>query len=147
MYFQNEYQPKGYALVALAVEGDVEGVRRALADNADIVHFNDDLPVRAAAFTGNMATLEVIVEKGGNIRANSDEALLYAAKRGDMDMTRYLLSKGASVEVIKIHHAAEVDDACLDTINAVQSEKSADAWRDNMSALKGNLKNRRRFAP
>lgn len=146
MYFQTEYQKKGYALVTAAAKGEVENVRRLLANDADI-HFNTDLPLRAAAFTGNLATLQVIVEKGGDIHANKEEALLYAAKRGDVDMTRYLLLKGASLETMEEHHAQEVDKACLETLDAVLSEKPAEVFRDNLSAVKENLKNKRRFNP
>lgn len=145
MYFQTEYQRKGYALSPAAAKGEVDNVRRLLAEDAD-VHFHIDLPVRAAAFTGNFETLKVLVEEGAaDIHANKEEALMNAAKRGDADMTRYLLSKGADVATMKEHHAHELDGICLATLDAVLSEKPAEAFKENFSALKGNLRNKPRL--
>lgn len=138
MYYQTDYEIRGFSLVSAAAKGEV-GRMRACLDSGANIHFENDLALRAAAFTGNFATLEVLVEKGGNLHANDDEALLYAAKRGDKDMTRYLLSKGADAQAMLKKHEKLVDDECLATLDGVKSEKLSDAFNEGFSSFKAGM--------
>ena len=125
----------GIQLVTAAATGMLEMVDVALAAGADI-HYNDDLALRSAVFTGNSAVVKHLVEKGANIHASGEEALLYAAKRRDDDIVSLLLAKGASIAVMMSAHKKEVDRECLETLDGHESHKLRDAFEANFSKLK-----------
>ncbi len=125
----------GIQLVTAAATGMLEMVDAALAAGADL-HYNNDLALRSAVFTGNSHIAKHLIEKGADIHASAEEALLYAAKRRDDDLVRLLLDKGASIAVMMSAHKKEVDRDCLETLDGHESSKLREAFEANFSKLK-----------
>ena len=108
MYYSAEERANGGKLVVAAAMGRLDAVQEALKEGADI-HFEDDLALRCASYTDSLPVLKFLAENGANIQAMNNEALLYAARHGDVDMTEYLLGKGADAGIMLTSHQARVD--------------------------------------
>ncbi len=106
---ETEYSAKAHRLVAAAAQGDMPALRQALADGAD-VKFGDHLSLRTAAMVGHMDCLEALVEAGGDVGAQFNEALFFAAKAGDRRMVDYLLDRGADADIVMKFHDKKIDE-------------------------------------
>src|SRR5690349_15370392 len=102
-----EISAKGFELVTAAATGMVDMVRVLIDTPGYDIHFEDDLALRSASYTGYTNIVKLLVEKGANVHASGNEALLYAAKRGDDKTVGYLLSKGADIDMMKRMHKKE----------------------------------------
>ena len=100
------------------------------------------MPLRSAAFTGHFDILKLLVDKGADIHAVNDEALLYAAKSRDSAMTLYLIEKGADVKNMLQKHRKDVDADCIATLDGLQGEKDKGAFSKNFDKFS---KNRNKF--
>lgn len=113
-------------LVAAAEDGDLAGVKAALAAGAD-VHANDDealcqaakhgyleivetlvaagadvhvdagYPLRAASQNGHLSTARCLLDAGADVDADNNAALCMAAQRGRLDVVNLLIAVGANV--------------------------------------------------
>lgn len=133
----NDARGLGFALVTAVVKNDVQMVHACLEAKADI-HFQEDLPLRSAAFTGHFDILKLLVDKGADIHAVNDEALLYAAKSRDSAMTLYLIEKGADVKNMLQKHRKDVDADCIATLDGLQGEKDKGAFSKNFDQFSKN---------
>jgi len=106
---------KGHRLVAAAAKGEAEAVRAALDDGAD-VHFEQDLPLRSAAFTGQIECLKILVGAGADVSAQFHEALFVAAKAGDRAMVDFLLDNGGDPVIVMKFHDKKMDNASRDLL-------------------------------
>ncbi|KAJ8300553.1 hypothetical protein KUTeg_022072 [Tegillarca granosa] len=103
-----EDRPRKYKAKCLynpAYEGDLERVVYMLADgfspNEIIEDFDNQTPLHAAALSGNLAIVHVLVQAGGNIHTVDKELktpLMYAAENNHLEVTKYLLKAGAQVD-------------------------------------------------
>ena len=132
---ENE-QAKGIELVTAATLGMIEEVRVLLETPGYNIHYEDDLALRSASYTGYTNVVKLLVEKGANVQAGGGEALLYAAKRRDDSTVAYLLEKGADIDIMLRIHKKEVDQACLETLDKFQSQKLRDAFENNFARIK-----------
>lgn len=134
-----DYLKNGATLVKACARGDVALADACLAAGAD-VHFKDDLPLRAAAMSGQTAMVRFLAAKGADIHACGEEALLYAGKRNEPEMIRFFLDQGADIARMRQRHGDEVTEACLDAIDAVQSDEAAQVFALRHQAMKNGLK-------
>lgn len=124
----------GLQLVTAAACGIYEAVDESLQKGVSI-HFDDDLPLRSASLIGNTDMVKYLVDRGANVQAAGNEALLFAAKRQDDRTVEYLLSKGADIDNMLRHHKAELNQDCLDTLDKYQSQKLREAFERNFAKL------------
>lgn len=93
------------ALQFYAGTGDVAGVTRILRQHADLVTSRDAArwtPLHYAAVKGQFAAAELLLTKGADINAQSDDgwsALHLAAGKGHKDIVALLMSKGANASL------------------------------------------------
>lgn len=132
----DEERAKGYELVTAATLGMADAVREMLSKPGYDIHYEDDLALRSASYTGYTNIVRMLVDLGANVRAAGDEALLYAAKRRDEGTVAFLLSKGADIGTMMRMHKKEVDQACLETLEKFESRKFREAFEKNFSSLK-----------
>lgn len=145
----DEERAKGYELVTAATLGMADAVRDMLSKPGYNIHYEDDLALRSASYTGYTDTVRLLVELGANVRAGGDEALLFAAKRRDEATVALLLSKGADIDTMLRMHKKEVDQACVETLEKFESLKFREAFEKNFAKLKkpetdGKLKLRKK---
>lgn len=110
-----EHRAKALHLVAAAAKGDADGVRSAIEDGADI-HFEQDLPLRSAAFTGHLECMKILVAAGADVGAQFHEALFVAAKAGDAAMVDYLIDNGGDTDIVMKFHDKRLDTASRDLL-------------------------------
>ena len=122
-------------LVTAAATGRAAEVASALERGADI-HYEDDLAFRAAVFTGHGAIARFLVERGANIHAAGEEALFYAAKRGDIETVGLLLAQGAVVEDMIKARPREITAECRAALQAPDSAKRGEAFKTNFARVK-----------
>jgi len=82
------------ALIESARVGDIDGVRAALAADAD-VHADDDFALRWAAGNGHSDVVRTLLAAGANVHADGDRALRWAATRGHAEVVHLLLAADA----------------------------------------------------
>jgi len=129
-------QAKGIELVTAATLGMADEVRVLLETPGYNIHYEDDLALRSASYTGYTNVVKLLGEQGANVHAAGDEALLYAAKRRDDSTVAFLLSKGADIDIMMRIHKKEVDQATIDTLDKFQSQKLRDAFEANFAKIK-----------
>lgn len=134
-----EFLKNGVTLVKASARGDIALAGACLAMGADIHHKND-LPLRAAAMSGQADMVRFLVEKGADLHAGDDETLLYAGKRNDAATISFLLAQGADIGRMRLAHGEEVTPACLDAIDAVQSDQAAQDFAVRHRAMRDGLK-------
>lgn len=127
---------KGTELVTAATLGMIDTVRVLLDTPGYDLHYENDLALRSASYTGYTNVVKLLVEKGANVNASGGEALLYAAKRGDEATVGYLLSKGADIDLMLRMQKKEIDQTSLDTLDKFQSQKLRDVFEENFAKIK-----------
>eukprot|EP00928_Gymnodinium_smaydae_P081384 TRINITY_DN6491_c0_g1_i1.p1 TRINITY_DN6491_c0_g1~~TRINITY_DN6491_c0_g1_i1.p1 ORF type:complete len:787 (-),score=97.39 TRINITY_DN6491_c0_g1_i1:49-2409(-) len=90
-------------LMHAAGEGDVDAVRRYLAQGADVDAKDECLctALMYAATYGHCASVRCLVESGASVEATSKDGwtpLVTAAYNGHVDVIQYLLQQGARIE-------------------------------------------------
>jgi ankyrin repeat protein len=84
-----------------AAEADDTMVLRIILDEhpakRDHIHTRDDEALRYAAERGNINAVAFLIERGANVHAREDWALRYAAKSGRTEVVKLLLKHGADV--------------------------------------------------
>lgn len=127
---------KGIELVTAATLGMIDHLRALLDQPGYDIHYDNDLALRSASYTGYNEVVKLLVEKGANVNAAGGEALLYAAKRGDTETVGYLLSKGADMELMLRANPREIDQTTRDTLDQFQSKKLREVFEKNFERLK-----------
>lgn len=122
-------------LVTAAATGAGDAVARALEAGAN-VHYEDDLALRAAVFTGHEAIAGFLLEKGANVHAAGEEALFYAAKRGDDETVSLLLGHGAIIKDMIQARRREITPECIETLNRHESKRLHEAFQQNFKRVK-----------
>ncbi len=86
-------------LIASIFIGDIEGIRRALKDGAD-VNGEDKSLLSFAAMRGSAEMVKLMLDHGADIESKifGRTALMWAAERGDTDIVILLLDNGANIE-------------------------------------------------
>jgi len=107
-----------------AMNGNIEAVKRHLADGADVNAKNDfgSTPLIAAALEGHKEIVELLIAKGADVDAMNEAevtSLHYAALRGHKEITKLLLAKGADVNAKDFQSKSPLDYA-----NAIQKYDS-----------------------
>lgn len=64
------------------------------------IHAQEDAPLRWAAEAGHLDFVKYLVEEGANIHAAADEPLFLAAKEGHLDVVKFLVEKGANIHTL-----------------------------------------------
>jgi ankyrin repeat protein len=81
------------ALLAAAIAGNVEGVKAAIAANADVnAHDADGSALECAAFYGHVDVVRVLLTAGADPHAADGDALRHAATYGHAEIARLLLA-------------------------------------------------------
>lgn len=93
-------QLPAYSLITAAKSGDLDGVKRMLAEGVDIstMAYGDTTALHAAAEAGELAMVEYLVDNGAtvNIKNKEGRTPLWLAANNDHGRTaKYLISKGA----------------------------------------------------
>lgn len=96
----------GLDFLQAVVEGNVPRVRELLAAGANVNYQCDGTAASSAIDRGDLEMLKLLIEAGGDINlADTDDPegdfnpLLRASYAGDVDMVRFLLDQGASLDV------------------------------------------------
>lgn len=132
----DDERAKGIELVTAATLGRADDLRALLATPGYDLHYENDLPLRAASYTGYTEVVKLLVEQGADVNAAGAEALLYAAKRRDGEAVSFLLSKGADAELMLRIHSREVDQATRETLEQHKSGKLRDSFEKNFARIK-----------
>jgi hypothetical protein len=77
-------------------EGDVESVKLALENGAD-VHAENDSALRWASRYGHIEVVKLLLEHGADVHAENDSALQLASRYGHAEIVKLLLEYGADV--------------------------------------------------
>ena len=77
------------ALISASENGNIEEVRKLIADGAD-VHARHDYALRLAARDGHLSVVEYLVDQGSDVRVRDDQALRWAARNGHTEVVEYL---------------------------------------------------------
>jgi hypothetical protein len=77
-------------------EGDVESVKLALENGAD-VHADNDLALQWAPKYGYTEVVKLLLENGADVHADNDSALQLASRYGHAEIVKLLLEYGADV--------------------------------------------------
>ena len=83
-----------------ARQENAEAIVRCLIDHGALVTARtgwDSSAIQAAAEAGDVATVRVLVAHGADLRRDGAAAFDFAVTRGHLDVVRYLLNKGVSV--------------------------------------------------
>ena len=87
-------------LLIWAIRGGNLNIVKLLFDKGAVVDENNDATLQAI-LSGHLDILKYLVEHGANPRAQNDYTLIAAARIGNLDMTKYLLSFGFPSPSIK----------------------------------------------
>ena len=104
-----------------ALDGNIEAVKQAIADGAD-VNAKDDLlgetPLRHAAVKDHKEIAELLITKGADVNAKSDgwdhTPLHFAAWFGHKEIAELLIAEGADVNAKNIGGITPLDKAIKD---------------------------------
>ena len=88
-----------------AAKGDIEAVKKHLADGADVNAKNDlwGPPLIAAAASGHKEIVELFIAEGADVHAKADETrtpLREAALEGHREIAKLLIAKGSDVNAM-----------------------------------------------
>lgn len=86
----------GRTLIYAAKLGNLEEVKEALAQGADI-HADDDSALIYSAKYGHLEVVKYLVGQGANIHADDDFALCVSAQNGHLEVVQYLAGQGANI--------------------------------------------------
>ncbi|KAI4673559.1 uncharacterized protein J4E88_008614 [Alternaria novae-zelandiae] len=122
-------------LISAADNGDAEGIRECLRNNADVnfLAMHDQhgcAAIHIVAKKGHLPALEALVE--GNVDVNSVElqeeetALHIAARSGNSTMVRYLVSKNANFDARNRHQQTPLMVATEETVQIDLLKSGAD---------------------
>ena len=78
-------------LINSSEKGDLEGVKKAIEQGAD-VHSHYDYSLRRASFEGHLPVVKYLVEQGADVHAENDESLICASEQGHLPVVKYLVS-------------------------------------------------------
>ncbi len=96
-------------LINCAGNGDLECVKQALADGAEVTSKEPQIGATAliaASIMGHTEIMKLLLEKGADANAadnNAFTALIYSAAKGNADGTKLLLDSGAKVNTKNAH--------------------------------------------
>ncbi|MEW6351585.1 MAG: ankyrin repeat domain-containing protein [Thermodesulfobacteriota bacterium] len=131
-------------LAAAASLGDVDTVRRIIAEGADVNMAdgpNGRAPLIAAAREGHLEVVRVLVEKGARPHAqDSDQetALMAAARRGHWDVVKLLLENGFHIDAKNMYGQTALmmatDEGHVEAVR-VLLDKGADLHAKSMGGL------------
>lgn len=116
----NTFKDKNLALVTAIADRDVAMIGASLKNGADI-HYNDDFPLRCAAYLGYVEIVDVLLQKGANVHANGNEPLFTAIKTRDYTLINLLLEKGASLQAVLDTRKDKLVAADLDLIGGLRA--------------------------
>jgi len=86
------------ALVAAAIAGNVEGVKAAIAADADVnAHDDDGSALECAATYGHTDVVHMLLAAGADVHADNESALHRAALHGHEAIIHLLIAAGANV--------------------------------------------------
>jgi len=83
-------------LISAAHSGNLEQVRKALDEGADI-HARDDRALVLATDNGHADTITLLLDRGADIHADGDGALVLAAEHTHAETVTLLLDRGADI--------------------------------------------------
>ena len=114
--------PTNFILLEAAASGNTKRVGRALALGANVngraSKWNRyESPLHNAALAGHVDTVEMLLPKGADINANTDEGstpLSYAVLGGNEGVVALLLQNGADQDAMSIHGATPLILAARD---------------------------------
>ena len=100
-----------YDLVHAAREGNLQNVKNALKNGAD-VHYNNDDALIWAARNGHFDVVKLLVKNNANISARFNEAIKWAERNGHNEIYEYLTYKLAKND--NAYHIAETAEDAID---------------------------------
>ena len=103
-----------FALSYYAETGKIEFVKYLIEEIGIDVQVNNNYPVRYTCGSGHIDILKYLVEKGADIHAARDHALLIASEYGHLQVVEYLVNNGCNVNCIDFmgHDNAPIRMAC-----------------------------------
>jgi ankyrin repeat protein len=111
-------EPPDISIVDAAYKGNIEAVKQAIADGADVNAKPGGItPLRWAAWRGRKEIAELLIAKGADVNAKDLEGstpLFYADLNGDKETIKLLIAKGADVNAKEIGGDTPLDDVLLD---------------------------------
>lgn len=144
--FGVEKKDKGYQLLSAIVKGDKEAVEASLADGAE-VSFENDLPLLTAAFSGHFDILQLLVQKGADVRTGEDEALYYTLRARDHQMSGFLIEKGANIENMLKNHGQRLDRDTREALKAGATQPLSEIFQQNHARMRQSLESKQRLKP
>ena len=67
------------------------------------VDAHNDPALTWSARKGHLEVVKYLIEAGADIHANNDKALNYSALYGHLEVVKYLIEKGANIDFLKDH--------------------------------------------
>lgn len=103
----NTTDPKGDPMLNLAIRDKSDDVIELLiankATDVDISNKSGETPLMIAAIEGNMSVVKSLVERrNAQIDHIGWTPLHYACSKGQLEVAKYLISKGASIDTLSI---------------------------------------------
>ena len=118
-------QPPDISLLEAVFDGNIEAVKQAIADGANVNAKDGGTPLHHAAGHGHKEIAELLISKGADVNAkNNDEVtpLHWAADMGHKEIAEILITKGADVNA-KIEGGDYKGDTPLDfAIKSIKTE-------------------------
>jgi ankyrin repeat protein len=133
------FKEKNYALVSAVANKNAAAVVASLKSGADI-HYDEDFPLRAAAYLGYVEMVDLLLKNGANVHANGNEPLFTAIRARDYTMIDLLLEKGASPQAVLDSRKDKLDRDSLNLIGELQSRDSRTTAEKRMEELKKKVK-------
>lgn len=128
----SQQQSSGREMLAAAVRGDADGLKRLIAAGAllDPVDAQKQTPLLLAVQNNHLAAAIVLIEAGSNINAqaaNMDSPWLLAGARGRAEMLRRMIPKGPDFSLRNRYGGNALIPAChyghVDTVKLLLSTK------------------------
>ena len=126
---------KNMVLVTAVADRNAEVVIASLKNGANI-HYNEDMPLRCAAYLGYVEIAELLLKNGANVHANGNEPLFTAIRARDRELIEMLLTRGASLQAVLDTKKDKLDKGSLELISEIQSRDTHDAAEKRRTELK-----------
>jgi len=118
-------EPPDLSIHRAALRGNIEAVKQAIADGANVNAKDEGTPLHHAAAGGHKEIVELLISKGADVNAkNNDEVtpLHWVADMGHKEIAEILITKGADVNA-KIEGGDYKGDTPLDfAIKSIKTE-------------------------
>lgn len=111
---------RNLALIEAVVKRDAEAIGVQLRRGANI-HYEDDFPLRCAAYLGYADIAALLLKNGANVHAGGEEPVLMAVKARDNPLIELLLNNGADLQAVLDNNKGKLDKGTVELIAQLQT--------------------------